>query len=126
MGLYNFQERFVAPILAGAKRQTIRANRKHPDAPGDTLHLYTGLRHKGARLLARVHCTWTAQIQIDRDGLIAIDGVDLTRAEYRVLAERDGFASYAEMMEFWKGRLPFEGQILGWGTLVNGPLDPRD
>lgn len=50
MGLYNFQKRFVPFILSGAKTHTIRALRAHPDKPGDTLHLYTGLRQKGAKL----------------------------------------------------------------------------
>lgn len=53
MGLYNFQPRFVAAIRAGAKTHTIRAPRKggREDGPGDTMHLYTGLRHKGAERL---------------------------------------------------------------------------
>ena len=51
MGLYNFQARFVPFILNGAKTHTIRAIRTNPDKPGNTLHLYTGLRQKGARLL---------------------------------------------------------------------------
>lgn len=51
MGLYNFQERFVAAILAREKRHTIRGLRAHPDEPGDTMHLYTGLRTKKSRLL---------------------------------------------------------------------------
>lgn len=56
MGLYNFQERFSAAILAGEKRHTIRAIRANPDEPGDTMHLYTGLRTKNSRLLGRASC----------------------------------------------------------------------
>lgn len=86
MGLYNFQARFVPFILAGAKTHTIRAVRANPDKPGNTLHLYTGLRHKGARLLMRVPCVKVEEIEIDAcghecncDPFVAIDGVELNR-----------------------------------------------
>lgn len=118
MGLYNFQERFVPAIEAGTKRHTIRAPRKHPDRPGNTLHLYTGLRHKGARLLARVQCTAVAEITISRFGQIAIDGRPLTMVEAEQLARLDGFAGLAEMIAFWStpNRLPFRGQMIHWGS----------
>jgi hypothetical protein len=64
MGLYNFKDRFVAPILAGEKTHTIRAERKHPDKPGKIMHLYTGLRTKKAKLLFRVPCVKVAEIRI--------------------------------------------------------------
>jgi hypothetical protein len=126
VGLYNFQERFVGPIEAGAKRQTIRAFRKRQDGPGSILHLYTGLRHKGARLLMRVECTWASEIRIEGNGSIVVDGNTLTPWECQALARHDGFADYGEMMSFWKGRLPFEGQIIGWGpALEAAAVDPR-
>lgn len=64
MGLYNFQPRFVPRIEIGlihpddprAKTHTIRAPRKggREDKPGNKMHLYTGLRQKGAyRIEAR-------------------------------------------------------------------------
>ena len=115
MGLYNFQPRFVGPILAGTKRHTIRAPRKHPDRPGSTLHLYTGLRQRGARLLMRVPCTDVAAIEISADGTITLDGRPLRDDEAQELARRDGFAGVAEMLSFWGGRLPFAGQMIFWG-----------
>ena len=114
MGLYGFKAQFVPKILAGEKTHTIRALRKHPDKPGNTLHLYTGLRHKGARLLMRVTCTKVRSITIDRGGRIAIDGIQLSGDEEDRLARADGFVSYLEMMSFWVGRLPFEGHIIHW------------
>jgi hypothetical protein len=119
MGLYNFKPQFVAPILAGTKRQTIRAPRAHPDVVGNTMHLYTGLRTERSRLIARVQCTWTASIWIGVAGAIMVDGRALSRPEREILARRDGFADPAEMMQFWResGRLPFEGHIFGWGAL---------
>jgi len=117
MGLYNFQERFVPKILSGEKTHTIRACRKHPDGRGDTLHLYQGLRHKGAKLLMRVTCTARQNILITPGGVVRIDGEYLADDECEALARRDGFDSFASMLEFWrepKNRLPFKGHILHW------------
>ena len=122
MGLYNFQARFVPFILDGRKTHTIRAVRAHPDKPGNTLHLYTGLRTKKAKLLMRVPCVNVEDILIDRFGLkanrgrvvIRIDDAELDRTEMNALARRDGFANLGEMMDFWRGRLPFRGQIIHW------------
>jgi hypothetical protein len=128
MGLYNFEKRFVPFILSGAKRHTIRGIRKHPDKPGKTMHLYTGLRQKGAKLLMRVPCVKVEEITIEMQlyrgggtlakGLmfphILIDGIYLTADEKEALARRDGFSSFHEMMKFWDGRLPFHGHIIHW------------
>ena len=123
MGLYNFQSRFVPKILAGEKTHTIRAVRANPDKPGNVLHLYTGLRHKGARLLMRVLCARIEEIEI-RDGIfgdenhasVTIDGVKLDRSERELLARRDGFDDFEQMIQFWRGRLPFRGHIIHWKT----------
>ena len=42
-------------------------------------------------------------------GLIQLDS-----GECEQLARRDGFASFAEMMKFWDGRLPFYGHVFHW------------
>lgn len=122
MGLYNFQSRFVDPILAGRKTHTIRAPRANPDKPGNTLHLYTGLRQKGAKLLMRVPCVRVEEIEIWWHGkqwetpkfFVRVDRQLLAPDEREALAERDGFQNFAEMMQFWKERLPFRGQIIHW------------
>ncbi len=125
MGLYNFQDRFVPFILDGRKRHTIRAKRKNPDKPGNTLYLYRGLRRKGAKLLMRVPCVKVQEILIDTpypdhevmlpwDVTVTIDGVGLGADELERLASADGFRSWEEMVCFWDGRLPFEGHIIHW------------
>lgn len=127
MGLYGFKKQFVPFIMSGEKTHTIRARRANPDKPGNTLHLYTGLRRKGARLLMRVPCVKIEEISIQivttnkRLGFqsyeVAIDGIVLDASEAEALARRDGFSSFQEMMKFWtqpKNRLPFEGQIIHW------------
>lgn len=45
---------------------------------------------------------------------IVIDGNILAMDECETLAQADGFDSFAEMMQFWDGRLPFAGQIIHW------------
>lgn len=113
VGLYNFQKRFVAKILSGEKQHTIRAVRLRVEKPGNILHLYTGLRHKGATLLMRAPCVKVEEIFIDVCEMV-IDGVELGESDRDALAVRDGFADFAEMLEFWAGRLPFKGHIIHW------------
>ena len=125
MGLYNFQKRFAPMILDGSKTHTIRAPRKDGRLPkqGELLHLYTGLRQKGARLLMRVPCAKVDTITIGLDGVVWIKEIDdlgyvrkgrLFPAGEERLAIADGFNTFAEMMKFWEGRLPFEGNIIHW------------
>lgn len=115
MGLYNFKAQFVPFILSGAKTHTIRAIRAHADKPGNTLHLYTGLRQKGAKLLMRVPCVRVETIRIDRTGArVTIDGIGLIPEECEQLAHRDGFKGFEEMLKFWTGRLPFTGHVIHW------------
>lgn len=117
MGIYNFKKRFVPYILAGGKTHTIRPLRANADKPGNTLHLYTGLRQKGARLLMRVPCVKVESITIATNGVMSIDGVQLSDDERDAFARRDGFPNgWPEMYEFWSSthRLPFNGQIVHW------------
>lgn len=113
MGIYNFQSRFVPKILSGEKTHTIRSVRANPDRPGNLLHLFTGLRQKGAKLLMRVPCVKVEEIEITPLG-VKIDDVVLDASEEEALARRDGFANFAEMMSFWEDRLPFRGHIIHW------------
>lgn len=116
MGLYNFKPRFAPFILDGRKTHTIRAERSHPDKPGNTLHLYTGLRTKKAKLLMRVPCVRVEEIVITDTALprISIEGHLLNQDEEEALARRDGFKDFGEMLKFWEGRLPFKGHIIHW------------
>lgn len=114
MGLYNFKAQFVPFILDGRKTHTIRAIRKHPQKVGGMMHLYTGLRQRGAKLLMRARCIDVQQITISRAGKVIIEGYPLTPDERKALAVSDGFNSFSEMMTFWDGRLPFVGQVLHW------------
>lgn len=121
MGLYNFQPRFVPFILDGRKKHTIRAPRANPDKPGNTLHLYTGLRTKKAKLLMRAICVKIEFIEIGmsaeevEDGFpVWVDGNLLSQDEKTLLAQRDGFDDFPHMRDFWRNRLPFRGHIIHW------------
>jgi hypothetical protein len=138
VGLYNFKKRFAPFVLDGTKRHTIRAKRKHPDKPGNIVHLYTGLRTRRAKLLGRSICIKVEEIRISAAQQVFIDGVELNLDEKNALAFCDGFRSrgiehaFEEMMGFWEGRLPFTGDIIHWskqlvrvGAEVVRSLRPR-
>lgn len=129
MGIYNFQKRFVEPILSHAKRHTIRAKRRYPDKVGNIAHLHTGLRTKaGATLLGRHPIVRIEEIEIFEGCAshkpteppcplafhLKINGEELDSDEREKLARLDGFKDLAEMKAFWKGRLPFKGDIVHW------------
>lgn len=116
MGLYGFKPQFVRHILAGTKRHTIRHLRRYPDKPGNTLHLYSGLRTKKAKLIMRVRCTRIQEFTMDENHTVWIDGVVLSESETQRLARADGFSNFHEMVKFWDAEhdLPFVGQIVHW------------
>lgn len=120
MPLLNFQPRFVEPIRLSVKAHTIRAERKIPIKVGDKLYLYCGLRHPGAfRILPEPQaCTKVRGIWIEQDEgprvRLFVDGEFLYPDECEQLAVADGFSDFAEMMSFWDGRLPFNGNIVHW------------
>jgi hypothetical protein len=130
MALYNFKKRFVPMILSGEKTHTIRAKRARSTQPGEMLHLYTGLRQKGAQLLMRTVCTMIQDIRMELDGgtvlysssleshiicpRLIVDGNALAADECQRLAIADGFVDFPTMMAFWEGRFPFTGDIIHW------------
>jgi 5-keto 4-deoxyuronate isomerase len=114
MGLYNFKPQFVPFILDGRKTHTIRAARIHRQKLGGIMHLYTGLRQRGAKLLMRAECTEIQLIAILENGAVIVDGARLDAGERDALAISDGFENFERMLDFWNGRLPFSGEILHW------------
>lgn len=134
--LLNFKPRFVPMILDGSKQHTIRAKRKLRPKVGELCHCYTGLRHKGAKLLGRWKCVRVETIVICEHFKrlrVRIDGRELDAGECNALAWADGFRtnqdghpiqagdSFAEMTRFWLaehgkkgGSLIFMGDIIYW------------
>ena len=122
MVAYSFQAQFAEPILAGTKRQTIRpvGKRRHAK-PGDTLQLYVGMRTKHCRLIATASCVSALPIDMNLStGDITIDG-SFRRWSLNYFAQRDGFASWGELREFWRkhhpGKLLFEGLLISWAAI---------
>lgn len=123
MVAYSFQTRFAAPILAGTKRQTIRADRRRHARPGEELQLYTGMRTRQCKLIGRATCRdvrWVA-LQFDTEtarDAVEVDGV--SQADLAVLhafARADGFESWFDLKGFWRlvhGVSRFEGVLIEW------------
>ena len=125
--LLNFKKQFVASVIRGDKRQTMRPRRKRPIAAGDTLRLYTGLRQTGATLLREVVCEEVRSVQLDENG-IYFPPVPKERGseflpgksqEATKLACADGFGTYEEMFAFFTklyGAAPIKLDIIKWKT----------
>jgi hypothetical protein len=120
MVAYSFKQRFVAPILAGTKRQTIRAHRKRHAWPEEEMQIYTGMRTKQCRLIARVICEGVAPITIDLPGNAVTLGGETLRGWDKLdpLAWRDGFDGWLSMRCFWLENHPdtpiFSGVLIRW------------
>ena len=120
-----------------------RANGRE-DEPGFPLYLYTGLRTKAAErilpfpqkcirvesIVIRPQCAGSFQVWVgpfldsvrsnrlrqqlaihypEQEGLELLDA-----SECELLAHFDGFSSFAEMLSFWEGKLPFYGHVFHW------------
>jgi hypothetical protein len=144
MVAYSFQERFVAPIQAGTKRQTIRAIGKRRHAvKHDRIQLYTGMRTAKCRKIVEPDpiCTGTFDIWIAVAPLyqpdngvgnlpspealagryvihtIKIGDHTLAQDELDAFAQTDGFESLQSMADFWAsthGPGIFRGVLITW------------
>jgi hypothetical protein len=152
MPLLSFQARFAPAVANGVaelrgeplphpglrpKRQTIRAFRKDHRDPkvGDTLYLWTRLRHRTlpAIKLSQVTCTSTCGLEVKqvgrRLGLALPDVVKVTpwpiaspvphllvERPLDALAKADGFETWPELLAFIEKThgLPFYGLIICW------------
>lgn len=122
MTLLGFKERFVAPIEARTKKQTIRAG-KLRFTVGGSLQLYRRVRQKDMRKIVDDDpiCVKTQAIVILRTGgrwLVLIDDAELPDEGVHALASDDGFASTADFFDFFLGRDGgFAGHIIHWDWL---------
>lgn len=136
MAILSFKKRFAGKVRNGRKRQTIRAIRKYPIVPGETLYLYTALRTKWTEKLREVKCKSVQAITIYiNSGLIDVFETAFdhtTRTTYTTIenlngfAKADGFKDWEDMKAFWiaehgvkKGKRkailqPFEGILIKW------------
>ena len=119
MVAYNFKEEFADKVESGEKLQTIRKRRKRPTVFGDILQLYTGMRTKSCRLLRETKCAAVRPFKLWNDTVFDLDGTTYgahISANGYVLAKKDGFKTWEEMVEFFSNTygLPFEGEIIYW------------
>lgn len=134
MVAYSFKKQFSPPILAGTKAQTIRADRKRHARPGEELQLYTGMRTKHCKLVARVPCVGveTVRLVFSRRGaseLFRVADQLIPPAAMERFAQADGFPSVEAMAGFWWAEHPpeegdtldFTGVVIRWT-----PLSPAD
>lgn len=120
--LLNFQGQFAPKVESGVKPHTIRALRAdgRDPLPGDTLHLYYGLRTKGVRLLRREVCEYAHDIMIQPSAgnqhHVLLVGHPLDQAGIEQLARFDGFNSADEFVRYFEKAhgLPFTGLLIGW------------
>lgn len=139
MVAYSFKAQFAAPILAGTKQQTIRANRKRHARPGETLQLYTGMRTKHCRLIGRAVCQETQNVRLSFiNGYVMLGSVGSgsalcrellrTRADCDAFARRDGFEDWKSLAEFWEANHPgtrfFDGVLIFWGDTLTTESEP--
>lgn len=132
MVAYNFKARFIDPIRAGTKDQTIRVNRagrsRHA-RENEALALYRGMRTKHCFLIAKARCRLVRPIQLvfGRKPAVII-GARLDPETYAIsqegldaFATRDGFKDWDDLCAFWRkehGALDqFEGTLIRWKDL---------
>jgi len=121
MVAYSFKRRFVAPIEARTKLQTIRRERRRQARPGEELQLYQGMRTRQCRLIGRPVCRSVLPLIIDiADGgitMIDVGGQRLAPNEMHSFACADGFSDLADMSRFWleeHGAGRFTGVLITW------------
>lgn len=120
MPAYNFKPRFASMVESGAKRCTMRPQRKRPTRPGDILIMYTGMRTKNARNLGDHWCKSVTPITVADAGiLVAGELVDPATAD--AVAVADGFADAYDLTEFMTalyGQTPIDLVKIEWDHLV--------
>ncbi len=134
MVAYSFKARFADPILAGTKAQTDRADRCRHARPGEQLQLYTGMRTKHCRLIARVKCLDVMPVRLTFHRAFgpirsALDRILLGCDAMKAFAQADGFGEETgfgllKMAKFWfethgKGveEIDFRGVVIRWAPL---------
>ena len=121
MVAYSFKGRFAELIRTGSKTQTVRAERKRHAMPGETLQLYTGMRTRSCKLIARATCVAVSPIRFvfDPHPQIFLHGLQHgDQATLDHFAQCDGFRDWADLAAFWAKEHPdlkaFSGVLIRW------------
>ncbi len=120
MVAYSFKKQFVDPIQSGAKRQTIRADRRRHVRSGETIQIYTAMRTKQCRLVGTAICICVDPITINVQGscITLKDRVLQPLVDLNDFARSDGFEDWPAMRRFWEANHPdqpvFSGVLIRW------------
>jgi hypothetical protein len=123
MVAYNFKPQFAEAVERGSKCQTIRPpGRRRHAVPGQMLQLYTGMRTPVCRLLRIAPCTISTGCSIFGH-MAVVEGWRLLGNDLEIFARDDGFASWSEMMNWFREAygLPCEGHLIGWNPNQSPP-----
>ena len=122
MPAYNFQEAFASYVESEAKRQTIRAKRRHRPRVGQTAFCFAGMRTRKCRRLGAWPIRAVADVRIDEDGVI-LDGAALRAEDLDAFARADGFGHWDGMRNWVRAthRLPFHGDLVSWHKASGQP-----
>jgi hypothetical protein len=130
---YSFKYRFAEPIIAGTKRQTIRADRKRHARPGERLQLFTGMRTRQCRKILDVDpvCIEVVPVRLIfaqdwRSCIFKIDTILLLPASMQIFARDDGFEDVEDMQKFWvaehgigpRPAIDFCGVLIRWALAM--------
>jgi hypothetical protein len=132
MVAYNFQRRFVAPIVAGDKTHTLRGPRRRHVRVGEAMQLYSGMRTKNCELIADALCNRFLGIFLKFSECREFALFDVTEQESghfvrtgalrpiedpETFARSDGFAGLEAMAAFWRDVhcvTSWNGFLVGW------------
>ena len=122
MHVLMFEPRFVSLVEQGIKRHTIRGPRARPIVAGDRLSLrrWVGIPYRSRQVsIMEARVTQVQGILIDQrwsEPWIEIAACLLPHNARDEFAERDGFASAAELVAWHDAAhgLPFEGVLIQW------------
>jgi hypothetical protein len=122
MRVIMFQDRFAEAVRDGSKTQTIRKSARC--SPGDLLSLrrWSGLPYRSKQeVIVEARCISTATVEIwdiYGRGLTTVGGSGVYAED---LAQADGFGSFDEMLDWFRGvhgapfgGLPFCGWLIRW------------
>lgn len=116
MPILNFQRRFVPKILAETKVHTIRVMGTRKFRPGNMLYMQTGPRFAPERFAVN-QCLRVREIRLFTNNCTIWheDDSGFIMPPLDRFARADGFENWAELQEFFKGRLDgVRHQLIQW------------
>jgi hypothetical protein len=121
MVAYSFNLKFIGPIRAGSKTQTVRGDRKRHARAGEEVQLYTGMRTNHCRMIGTATCKSVESIRFDFEKQeVVIGGAapieDLPDLD--AFAASDGFEDFRDLRQFWRdnhsGVEQWSGILIRW------------